>query len=106
MYCLPAPRPHAQAEAQVQLPIQRAVNAVLIWLLNCATEDVFRREREQLNLTIDAIEEAKHIIATHGYVLHAELDGQHFPAGGSGQVSSTEHGGGEEDRLGRTRRPS
>ncbi|KAG9044564.1 hypothetical protein FS837_007932 [Tulasnella sp. UAMH 9824] len=47
-----------------------------IKLFNGATEEIFlRRDREQLNLIVDAIEEAKQIIPIHGSVQHAELNG-------------------------------
>ncbi|KAG8954007.1 hypothetical protein FRC04_000991 [Tulasnella sp. 424] len=56
-------------------PVSEPWAQPFIKLLNGATEEIFLRDREQLNLIVEAIEEAKQIIATHGSVQHAELNG-------------------------------
>ncbi|KIO19179.1 hypothetical protein M407DRAFT_31165 [Tulasnella calospora MUT 4182] len=56
-------------------PVSERWTQPFIKLLNDATEEILMREREQLNLIVDAIEEAKQIVATQGSVQPAERNG-------------------------------
>ncbi|KAG9044566.1 hypothetical protein FS837_007934 [Tulasnella sp. UAMH 9824] len=56
-------------------PVSEPWTQPFMKLLNGATEEMFLRAREQLNLIFDVMGEAKQINSTHSSVQHAELNG-------------------------------